>query len=130
MTAAAPAGAVAPRPVTGLPAAELAALVYGADGRWCAGTSPETWFPEEPRRASGRRDPRGEKFAAAMDAYETKAQAACRFCPVELACLELAIQQEGSRRGHGIAGGTTPGQRQAIKASRGLPVRGSAVRRG
>jgi hypothetical protein len=77
--------------------AELAALVYGADGRWCAGTSPETWFPEEPRRASGRRDPGGEKFAAAMDAYETKARAACRFCPVELACLELAIQMEGSR---------------------------------
>ncbi len=105
-----------PRAVTTLPAAELEARVFGAAHRPCAspGANPEDWFPAEPGRGyqPGRRAQ-----------YEARARALCRVCPVELECLELAIRREGPARGHGIAGGTAPWQRQAIKASRGLAVR-------
>jgi hypothetical protein len=99
--------------VTELPASELSRLVTKAPRRPCAqpGVTADDWFPAMPADARGR------------DRYEFTARALCRFCPVELLCLELAIRQEGPRRGHGIAGGTAPWQRQAIKASRGLAVR-------
>jgi Transcription factor WhiB len=107
--------------VTRLPARELSRLVMAATRRPCAayGANPEDWFRPEPRR----RDYAGEQaYAAECERYEYAARALCRFCPVELACLERAIQQEGARPGHGVAGGTAPWQRQAIKASRGMAV--------
>jgi hypothetical protein len=99
--------------VTRLAGWELSRLVTAAEGRPCAapGADPEDWFPEIQTGPQGR------------ERYEFTARALCRFCPVQIACLEQAIQLEGSRLGHGIAGGTAPWQRQAIKASRGLAVR-------
>ena len=99
--------------VTELAAGELSRLVTAAAHRPCAqpGVSPDDYFPEVPASPRGR------------EQYEFTARALCRFCPVELLCLELAIRQEGPQRGHGIAGGTAPWQRQAIKASRGMAVR-------
>jgi hypothetical protein len=107
------------RSVTASPAAELERLnrtVYDAPGRPCAavGADPEWWFPEEPR--AGRR-------TRARAKYEARALQLCRGCPVQLGCLELALLREGRQRGFGIAGGTAPWQRQAIKASRELAVR-------
>ncbi len=102
--------------VTALPATELERTVHGARQRPCAapGANPEDWFPAEPGRGYQLRR---------RAQYEARAQALCRFCPVEIECLELAIRREGPARGHGVAGGTAPWQRQAIKASRGLAVR-------
>jgi hypothetical protein len=99
--------------VTELSASELSRLVMEAPRRPCAqpGAAPDDWFPKIPT------DPRGR------ERYEFTARALCRFCPVELLCLERAIQLEGPRPGHGIAGGTAPWQRQAIKASRGMAAR-------
>lgn len=107
--------------VTRLPARELSRLVMAATRPPCAApdANPEDWFPREPRR----RDYTDEQaYAAECERYEYAARALCRFCPVGLVCLERAIQQEGPRPGHGIAGGTAPWQRQAIKASRGMAV--------
>jgi len=103
------------RAVTTRPAAELEAVVYGAARRPCAapGANPEDWFPPEVRGNSPR----------TRERREARARALCRFCPVGVECLELAIRREGPARGYGIAGGTMPWQRQAIKASRGLAVR-------
>ena len=103
------------RAVTTRPVAELQAVVYEAEGRPCGspGRNPEAWFPVEPRRNNIRLRERAE----------ARARALCRFCPVGVECLELAIRREGPARGYGIAGGTMPWQRQAIKASRGLAVR-------
>ena len=102
--------------VTALPAAELERIVHDASRRPCAapGASPEDWFPDEP--GSGYQ-PR------ARARYEARALALCRGCPVAVECLELTMLREGPRRGHGIAGGTAPWQRQGIKASRGWAVR-------
>jgi Transcription factor WhiB len=99
--------------VTELPVSELSRLVTAATRRPCAqpGADPEDWFPEVQASSRGR------------ERYEFTARALCRFCPVELLCLELALRQEGPQPGHGIAGGTAPWQRQAIKASRGLAAR-------
>jgi hypothetical protein len=102
---------MASRPVTDLPAAELEALVLAAP-RPCTG-NPDDWFPSEPASYQRR----------ARERYEARARALCRFCPAGVECLELAILREGRMRGHGIAGGTAPWQRQAIKASRGWAVR-------
>lgn len=102
--------------VTARPAAELERIVHAASERPCAApdASAEDWFPDEP----------GPGYQLRMRAqYEARAQALCRFCPVEIECLELAIVREGPARGHGVAGGTAPWQRQAIKVSRGLAVR-------
>lgn len=96
-----------------LPGWELSRLVISRPGRPCTrpGADPEDWFPAELER---------EQTDARRFELEARAAALCRFCPVELACLERAICQEGPRLGHGIAGGTTPRQRQDIKISRGL----------
>lgn len=104
-----------------LPARDLSRLVIAAR-RPCGApdANPEDWFPPEPQRADY---PGDQAHAAAHESYEYAARALCRFCPVELECLERAIQQEGPHPGHGIAGGTAPWQRQAIKASRGSAVR-------
>lgn len=101
-------------PVTALPAAELERIVHAATQRPCVApdADPDEWFPAEPAGYHPR----------ARAKYEARALALCRFCPVALECLELAIQREGPKRGHGIAGGTAPWQRKAIKVSRGLPV--------
>lgn len=101
--------------VTALPAAELERIVHAAE-RPCAapGANPEDWFPAEP--GSGYR-PR------ARARYESRALALCRGCPVAVECLELAMLREGPARGHGISGGTTPWQRQQIKATRARAVR-------
>ncbi len=101
--------------VTALPAAELEQIVHTAQ-RPCAApcANPEDWFPAEP--GSGNRP-------KARALYEARALALCRFCPVEVECLELALLREGPARGHGICGGTAPWQRQQIKASRGWTVR-------
>jgi Transcription factor WhiB len=101
--------------VTALPAAELERIVHAAE-RPCAapGADPEDWFPAEP--GSGYQ-PR------ARARYESRALALCRDCPVAIECLELAMLREGPQRGHGISGGTTPWQRQEIKASRGWTAR-------
>jgi hypothetical protein len=103
-------------PVTAPPAAELERIVHAATQRPCAarGANPEDWFPAEP--GSGYRP-------KARARYEARAVALCRGCPVAVECLELAMLREGPARGHGIAGGTAPWQRQAVKASRGLVVR-------
>jgi hypothetical protein len=108
--------------VTQLAGRKLSSLVMSCPDRPCAapGADPEDWFPAGLEGDS----------VAASDAMEARAAALCRFCPVELCCLERAIRLEGRRLGHGIAGGTTPQRRQAIKVSRGLAARGSAVRRG
>jgi len=108
--------------VTRLPARELSRLVMAATRRPCIApdANPEDWFKPEPRRRDYPDD--DEAYAAACERYEYTARALCRFCPVELECLERAIQQEGPRPGSGIAGGQAPWQRQAIKASRGMAV--------
>jgi hypothetical protein len=105
----------APRAVTTRSAAELEARVYGATRRPCASpdANPDDWFPPEPQ----------ENRPRIRERREARARALCRFCPVGVECLELAIRREGPTRGQGIAGGTMPWQRQAIKASRGLAVR-------
>jgi hypothetical protein len=102
--------------VTERPAAELERIVHGEPRRPCvaAGASPEDWFPVEP-------GPGNQTRSRAL--YEALALALCRGCPVALECLELTLRREGPARGHGIAGATTPWQRQAIKASRGGDVR-------
>ncbi len=107
--------------VTRLPARELSRLVMAATRRPCdaPGANPEDWFKPEPRRRDYADD---QAYAVACERYEYTARALCRFCPVELECLERAIQQEGPRPGSGIAGGQAPWQRQAIKASRGMAV--------
>ena len=110
------AAATANQTVTALPAAELQDRVYGAASRPCAGRDPDEYFPPEQGPGSGN-------WRRIRETAELRARAACRFCPVELDCLELAIRTEGPRRGYGVAGGTMPWQRQAIKASRGLAVR-------
>jgi hypothetical protein len=104
--------------VTELSAAELEYRVLSAGPRPCAlpGANPDDWFPPEPGCGNHVR-------SKSRARYEARAWALCRFCPVALECLELAIQREGPARGHGISGGTAPWQRQAIKASRGLAVR-------
>jgi hypothetical protein len=104
-----------PRAVTTRPTAELQARVYGAARRPCSSpdANPDDWFPPEPQRNSPR----------IRERREARARALCRFCPVGVECLELAIRREGPARGHGVAGGTMPWQRQAIKASRGMVVR-------
>jgi Transcription factor WhiB len=109
--------------VTRLAGWELSRLVIGSARRPCAapGADPEAWFPSDPAQ-DPRSDPAGEKYLAAQYALEARARALCRGCPVELYCLERAIHLEGPLRGDGIAGGTTPRQRQAIKASRGMAV--------
>jgi hypothetical protein len=98
------------RPVTALPACELERRVLDAGLRPCAapGANPEDWFP----------DPGSDRGAAAL--YESRALVLCRGCPVAIECLELAMLREGPARGHGISGGTTPWQRQQIKASRAV----------
>lgn len=103
-----------PPKVTQLPGWELSRLVMATQDQPCAapGADPEAWFPLELERPDPDR--------AVREAIEARARALCRGCPVELACLERAISLEGSRTGHGIAGGTTPWQRQAVKAGRGL----------
>jgi hypothetical protein len=97
-------------PVTALPAAELERIVH-ATARPCVGpdANPEEWFPLEPGSGNQTR---------ARALYEALALALCRGCPVALECLELTLYREGPRRGHGVAGATTPWQRQQIKASR------------
>jgi Transcription factor WhiB len=115
MTAIMPDSAVH-RPVTALPACELERRVLDAGLRPCAapGANPEAWFPTEPGSGNS---------AKVRALYEARALVLCRGCPVAIECLELAMLREGPARGHGISGGTTPWQRQQIKASR-------AVRRG
>jgi hypothetical protein len=111
------------RPVTTLPAAELEDIVLAASRRPCAApdAKADDWFPAEPKRGKG---PKARaRHEARVRRYEARAMALCRFCPVAIECLELAIHGEGRARGYGIAGGTAPWQRQAIKASRGLAVR-------
>ncbi len=102
--------------VTEHPAVELERTVLGAAGRPCAaaGANPEDWFPIDPGPGDQTR---------ARTLSEALALALCRGCPVTLECLELTLHREGPARGHGIAGATTPWQRQAIKASRGWAVR-------
>jgi hypothetical protein len=104
------------RTVTALPAAELERLVHRAAQRPCAAATanPEEWFPVEP-------GPGNQARARAL--YEALALALCRNCPVAIQCLELTLRREGPARGQGISGATAPWQRQAIKASRGWPVR-------
>lgn len=104
------------RAVTERPAAELERTVLGAAARPCAAAAanPEDWFPVEPGPGDQTR---------ARTLSEALALALCRGCPVTLECLELTLHREGPARGHGIAGAMTPWQRQAIKASRGQPVR-------
>ncbi len=101
--------------VTDRPAAELEKIVHTAQ-RPCAapGANPEDWFPVEPGPGNQTR---------ARTLSEALALALCRGCPVTLFCLELTLRREGTARGHGIAGATTPWQRQAIKASRTRAVR-------
>jgi Transcription factor WhiB len=96
-----------------MPAIELERIVHAAQ-RLCVApdADPEDWFPAEPRRRS-----------MACARYEYRALALCRGCTVAIECLELTLLREGPVRGHGIAGGTAPWQRQAIKASRGWVVR-------
>jgi hypothetical protein len=101
--------------VTERPAAELERIVLGAPGRPCVapGADPNEWFPIEPGSGSQTR-------ARALS--EALALALCRGCPVAIECLELALRREGPARGHGVCGGTTPWQRQAIKRGRGWEV--------
>jgi hypothetical protein len=96
--------------------ADLEELVLGEPGRPCIASdaTSDEWFPEEP--GTGNQ-------GVARSLYEALALRLCRGCPVALECLELTLRREGPARGHGISGGTAPWQRQAIKASRGWPVR-------
>ncbi len=99
------------RPVMDLPETEIEHTVRTAPGRPCAapGNDPEDWFPAEP--------PAGH-YQHQREAYEARARALCRFCPVELACLELAISYERGTRGAGIWGGQAPWQRQSLARNR------------
>jgi Transcription factor WhiB len=112
--------------VTCVPGWDLSRVVIGSAQRPCAApdADPDAWFPAEPVQ-DARRDPAGEKHAAAVYELEARAAALCRGCPVRVACLERAIRLEGPRLGHGIAGGQTPRQRQDIKISRGLVPAGT-----
>jgi hypothetical protein len=103
------------RPMTALPSAELERTVHAVQ-RPCVApaANPDDWFPDEPGSRNCTKD---------RPHYEAQALALCRGCPVALECLELTLRREGPRRGYGIAGATTPWQRQQIKASRGWAVR-------
>ena len=75
----------------------------------CAQTDPELWFPE-----------RGEPAHAARDI--------CATCPVCEQCLAWAMAQEGDLQRafrHGIWGGTTPAEREAMAT--GMCERGHAM---
>lgn len=47
------------------------------------------------------------------------AKQACGGCPVQTQCLEWALTFEPWQDAHGVFGGTTPTERQAIRLSRG-----------
>lgn len=99
------------RPVTGWATEDLEQLVQAASGRPCvaAGVDGEDWFPSEP--------PAGN-HARAREDYEARAAALCRFCPVQLQCLELALRYERGQRGAGVWGGTSPWRRQQLALAR------------
>lgn len=106
--------ALVPGSVVDLPVRELERLVLTSP-RPCT-ADPDAWFPDEPD---------GDRHRA-REAFEARARALCRFCPVAIECLELTLQQEGPARGYGVAGGTASWQRQAIKRARGWRVQGGA----
>jgi len=95
---------------------DLEEIVLGEPGRPCvaADANPDDWFPDEP--GTGNQ-------GCARSLYQALALQLCRGCPVAPECLELTLRREGLGRGHGIAGGTAPWQRQQVKASRGWAVR-------
>jgi hypothetical protein len=98
-----------------VPARELEREVLAASDRPCVGRT-EDYFLAEPDTRS----------MAARRIYEALARALCHGCPVAAACLELTVQREGPAPGHGIAGSTSPRQRQAIKRARGWAIPGGA----
>lgn len=69
----------------------------------CAGMDPDLWFPD---RCDGA-------------ALET-AVAVCAGCPVRGRCLDYALNETLS---YGIFAGTTPGERQLLRAQRGIRAR-------
>ena len=101
------------RLVTDRDAIELADLVTGAAGRPCRTADPEEWFPPEPHYS-------------ARASYEARAHALCLFCPVQLACLELALRIEAGGRGEGIWGGMAPWQRHALAQRRSQQLAGAS----
>jgi hypothetical protein len=99
--------AAAPAAVTDLPVRELERRVL-TSARPCIDRLDD-WFPDD--------EPDGRQTRAHA-AFEARAEALCRFCPVRAECLEKTLIQEGPRQGFGIAGGLAPWTRQAIKAQR------------
>jgi len=70
-------------------------------GALCKGADPGVWFPS----ASG--------YQAAKAAGPAKA--VCAACPARVRCLEWALE---SGEAEGVWGGTTPGERAAIRRAR------------
>lgn len=68
----------------------------------CAQTDPEVFFP--PRGGRG-----GEP-----------ARRICRRCPVQTECLEAALAKPQHEDDYGIWGGTSPKERRALRAERGV----------
>lgn len=90
--------------------------VIAATDRPCRGegVDPDAWFMPPP--------PGSELLATA--AYTNRARRLCGDCPVQAACLELALRYEGGddlhhpREPHGIWGGTTHLERERMLRAR------------
>jgi hypothetical protein len=101
--------------VTSAEAAEAGALLelrVTTSPRPCAasGANPDDWYP--PHAPAPGPELRRE--------LEARARALCRFCPVALQCLELAMYREAGRRRHGVWGGLTPWQRDRLATTRAV----------
>jgi WhiB family redox-sensing transcriptional regulator len=76
----------------------------------CAETDPEAFFPQDI-----------EGYRAAQYYNEAGAKSVCRECPYMTRCLTYAVQNDEI----GIWGGTTEGQRKAIR--RAMKLNGHSI---
>jgi WhiB family transcriptional regulator, redox-sensing transcriptional regulator len=70
----------------------------------CAGTSLDSWFPDE-----------GDRHGWHMDLVKR----VCDGCPVKDLCLDWALHHED----HGIWAGTGPTERRVMRRERGISLR-------
>lgn len=93
----------------------LEQIVAAAEERPCDDSpDPDAWFPPVPIATA----------EVATAAYTNAARALCEGCPVQAACLELALRYEGGddlhdpQEPHGIWGGTTHLERERMLRAR------------